>query len=75
MSTRGRALTFDELLAAEAAFRGEPLEPGWSQSAQAIYFGILAVTQGRDITLLADRLPDEARVCCAQESAGGGRAP
>ncbi len=75
MSTRGQTLTCDERLAAEAAFRGEPLEPGWSQSAQAIYFGILAVTQGRDITLLADRLPDEAGICCGEELAGGGRSP
>lgn len=44
-----RALTFDEKKAAEAAFRGLPLDPSWSVSAQAVYYGILAQTHGRDI--------------------------
>jgi len=42
-------LSFDEQRAAEAAFRGLPIDPTWSSSAQAIYLGILAHTQGRDI--------------------------
>jgi len=42
-------LTHDEQKAAEAAFRGLPINPRWSQSAQQIYFRILAVTDGRDI--------------------------
>ena len=42
-------LTFDEQLAAEAAFRGWPLESKWSAEAQAMYRGILKHTQGRDI--------------------------
>ena len=33
-------LTFDENKAAEAAFQGLPLEPGWSPSACAVYEGI-----------------------------------
>lgn len=42
-------LTNDEHKAAEAAFRGLPLNPKWSQSAQRIYRGILEVTNGRDV--------------------------
>jgi len=42
-------LTHDEQKAAEAAFRGLPINPSWSQSAQQIYLRILAVTNGRDI--------------------------
>ena len=42
-------LTHDQHKAAEAAFRGLPLNPRWSASAQDIYRGIVAVTNGRDI--------------------------
>lgn len=42
-------LTHDECKAAEAAFRGLPMNPRWSHKAQQIYLGILAVTNGRDI--------------------------
>jgi hypothetical protein len=42
-------LTFDEKRAAEAAFRGLPIDPTWPVSAQEVYFGILALTQGRNI--------------------------
>jgi hypothetical protein len=47
--SRNHTLSFDEKKAAEAAFRGLPIDPTWSASAQAIYFGILAHTQGRNI--------------------------
>ncbi len=42
-------LTFDEKKAAEAAFRGLPVDQAWSHSAQEIYYGIVAHTQGRNI--------------------------
>ncbi|HKC94040.1 MAG TPA: hypothetical protein VKB81_08490 [Nitrospira sp.] len=45
----GTPLTSDQHKAAEAAFHGLPLNPEWTQSAQDIYLGILAVTNGRDI--------------------------
>jgi hypothetical protein len=35
-----RDLTFQEMKAAEAAFRGLPLEPQWSEKAKAIYEGL-----------------------------------
>lgn len=47
--SRKQALSFDEKKAAEAAFRGLPIDPTWSSNAQAIYCGILAHTQGRNI--------------------------
>jgi hypothetical protein len=42
-------LTYDEQKAAEAAFRGRPFDAAWSEAAQAIYQGIMAHTNGRDI--------------------------
>ncbi|HAP42032.1 MAG: hypothetical protein R3B11_12820 [Nitrospira sp.] len=42
-------LTYDEHKAAEAAFRGLPLDSDWSRGAQLVYIGILEVTRGRDI--------------------------
>lgn len=42
-------LSHDERKAAEAAFRGLPLSPAWSKKAQAVYLGIITVTNGRDI--------------------------
>ena len=47
--TTATPLTYDELKAAEAAFRGWPLDPSWSGNAQAIYRRIVALTNGRDI--------------------------
>jgi hypothetical protein len=49
MPNQNSILTFDEQKAAEAAFRGLPVDPKWSSSADAIYYGILAHTQGRNI--------------------------
>ena len=53
-STAVPSLTYDEQKASEAAFHGLPLNPKWSSRAQAIYVGILAVTNGRDIVEGAD---------------------
>lgn len=50
-------LTNDEHKAAEAAFRGLPLDPKWSQRAQRIYRGIVAVTNGRDIVTNTESAP------------------
>lgn len=49
MYTDDSVLTHDEQKAAEAAFRGLPLNASWSRGAQLIYIGILEVTRGRDI--------------------------
>jgi len=49
MYTDESLLTHDEYKAAEAAFRGLPLNSDWSRGAQRIYRGILEVTHGQDI--------------------------
>ncbi len=49
MSNQHSILSFDERKAAESAFRGLPADPTWSSSAHAIYHGILARTQGRNV--------------------------
>jgi len=43
------SLTYDEQKAAEAAFRGLPLNPTWSERAQTIYQSIITQTAGRNI--------------------------
>ena len=35
-----RPLTYDEKKAAEAAFRGVPFDPSWSESALKVYEGL-----------------------------------
>ena len=42
-------LTFAERMAAEAAFRGLPVDPKWPQRAKAVYYAILIQTRGRNI--------------------------
>ena len=49
MPNQDSILTFDEQKAAEAAFWGLPANPTWSSSAHAIYNGIFAHTQGRNV--------------------------
>ena len=62
MTTTPRTLSFDEKLAAEAAFAGRPFNPKWSAAARTIYQGIrqaLAV----DTEILASasiRAPEQA---------------
>jgi hypothetical protein len=38
---RARSLSYDEAKAAEAAFQGQPFDDAWSETARAIYDGIL----------------------------------
>ncbi|MGH7165239.1 MAG: hypothetical protein ACREIS_06920 [Nitrospiraceae bacterium] len=40
--TKLKPLTHDEQVAAEAAFRGHPLNPAWSAAAQRVYEGFSA---------------------------------
>lgn len=40
MQQHNRPLTYDEKKAAEAAFKGSPLDPQWSESAQKVYVGL-----------------------------------
>ncbi len=62
--TVSKPLTYDELKAAEAAFRGTPLNPDWTDSAQEIYARLTAAVAKRNAT---DRMPtstwDREQVC------------
>ncbi|WHZ13617.1 MAG: hypothetical protein OJF52_000450 [Nitrospira sp.] len=60
MTTEETLLTHDERKAAEAAFRGLPLDSHWSLGAQRIYRGILEITNGRDIVM--DQAREEVEV-------------
>lgn len=54
-------LTHDEQKAAEAAFRGLPMNPRWSRNAQESYLRILEVTHGRNIVADTDTPPPRRR--------------
>lgn len=43
-----RTLTYDERKAAEAAFRGLPSDPRWSQAARSVYEGLISVLRKDD---------------------------
>jgi hypothetical protein len=43
-----RELTYDEKKAAEAAFRGLPVNPTWSTAARDVYEGIMTVLHGKE---------------------------
>ncbi len=47
---RPRPLTHDERKAAEAAFRGLPLNPNWTERARSVYLGIRSVLKLRTRT-------------------------
>ena len=49
LHTHHSPLTFDERKAAEAAFRGLPVDPEWPQKAKTVYYAIMARTHGRNI--------------------------
>ena len=49
-----RELTHDEKKAAEAAFRGEPFNPSWSEAAARVYAGIVDARQKRDAEFVMD---------------------
>lgn len=40
MSHKNRPLTNDERKAAEAAFKGEPFDPKWSDAARKVFLGL-----------------------------------
>ena len=73
-----RELTYDEKKAAEAAFRGLPLNPKWSAAARDVYEGIVHATQGKEAVhpLLTDleevstpsTSPEAGRELTVQES-------
>jgi hypothetical protein len=49
MQQAHRLLTYDEKKAAEAAFKGSPIDPKWSESARIVYVGLsLAMANQRN---------------------------
>ena len=50
--TEPKPLTYDERKAAEAAFRGYPPDPDWTDSAHEIYVRLSAATSTRRTTAL-----------------------
>lgn len=54
--THGRMLTHDEKKASEAAFRGLPMDDSWTDSAKAVYEGLL---QALGETPLSHPIPQE----------------
>ena len=48
--TEPKPLTYDEHRAAEAAFRGTPLNPDWTDSAQEVYARLSAAVAIRNAT-------------------------
>lgn len=60
----GRVLTHDEKKASEAAFRGLPMNDSWTDSAKAVYEGLL---QALGKTPLSDLAPSEKEDTDSQE--------
>ena len=53
MNQTSRPLTHDERKAAEAAFRGAPFNPKWSESARKVYQGIAGSLASKPSEVLA----------------------
>lgn len=62
------SLTYDEQKAAEAAFRGRPPDAGWSERALAVYHGIIAHTNGRDIVQAMNSVETEEELMVGASS-------
>jgi hypothetical protein len=61
-SDTGRVLTYDEIKAAEAAFRGEPFNPAWSAAAAQVYAGISAAMADREASTPLQSEADSAYI-------------
>lgn len=56
-----RPLTHDEKKAAEAAFRGAPFDPKWSDAARKIYLGISAAVANQRQNAFKDIILPKAK--------------
>jgi hypothetical protein len=63
-SEKGRALTYDESKAAEAAFRGEPFNPAWSAAAARVYAGISAAMVNREPAMPSQNEAEREYIRC-----------
>ncbi len=57
MKQDNRTLTHDEKKAAEAAFRGLPCDPKWSQAAHRVYAGISSAMGNKQNEVFQEDLP------------------
>jgi hypothetical protein len=69
MNSEAFFLSFDEQQAAEAAFRGDPLDPSWSEAAQAVYQGITRAQTARGAPAIFSDRP------CRKEDHAGEEIP
>ena len=63
-SDQRRVLTYDEIKAAEAAFRGEPFNPAWSAAAAHIYAGITGALANRERATQSQTVADSEYIAC-----------
>ena len=59
MQKNKRSLTYDEKKAAEAAFRGLPFDPKWSEAAEKVYWGISKAMANKYNEALQDMSPSQ----------------
>ena len=63
MASNVRPLTHDEKKAAEAAFRGIPFDPKWSEAARKVYLGIATAMANKRNTAFEDMaLPQPQKI-------------
>ena len=63
MEQPNRPLTYDEKKAADAAFKGSPFDPKWSEAARNVYEGLsLAMANQRNETFQEVRLLQVATI-------------
>ena len=60
MPQNNRPLTYDENKAAEAAFKGLPFDPKWSNAAYKVYEGLSLAMAHTSSETFQDPLPSEA---------------
>jgi hypothetical protein len=61
---QSRVLTYDEIKAAEAAFRGEPFNPAWCAAAAHIYAGIAGALANRERATQSQAVADSEYIPC-----------
>ncbi len=57
-----RPLTHDERKAAEAAFKGTPFDPKWSDAARKVYLGLSSAMANTPSNMLQDVHSSSARI-------------
>ncbi len=60
MQQQNRPLTHDERKAAEAAFKGAPFDPKWSDAARKVYLGLSAAIANKRNEAFEDIRPSQS---------------